>query len=862
MVHSKALSHGLILFSLVLIAACSNNNNNNNNDPVMPPANQAPVANAGADSSVDEGSAVTLDGSASADPDGSITAYDWTQTSGTAVTLAGADTDIATFTAPMVVAAETLVFRLTVTDNEGATGTDSVAVSVSPVAPPNQPPIADAGPDLAVNEGSLVTLDGSASTDPDDGIGAYQWTQTGGPIVVLAGADTDTATFTAPVGGAAEPLVFELTVTDNSGAAATDSATVTVNQFPIADAGPDQSVVELTNVMLDGGGSSDPDGLVATFAWTQTEGPAVTIENADTATPGFTAPAAAVPTDLVFQLIVTDDAGVDSQPDLVTITVNPTPTEVTVSGRITYDFVPHDSITSGLDYSAIEARPVRGALVQALNAADGNPIAGSETTTDTDGNYTMQVPAQASIRIRANARLLKSDAAPVWDFQVVDNGGVIDENPKPLYALDGDAFDSGIQDWVVDLHADSGWDGAAYSGIRAAAPFAILDAVYDSVALVLASGPDLEFPQLLLNWSPFNTTDADASIGVSFYDPNDPSVTPSGTQIFILGEEDVDTDEYDRDILAHEWAHYFEDRVARTDSIAGGHSPADLLDLRVAFSEGWGNSFAAMATGDPAYRDAVGIGQAESGVSLNLEDGSGQCANGPNGWYAECTIGQILYDLYDDVDDGADQITMGFGPIYDVLTGAQTTTPALNSIYTFAEYLRVENPAAVGGINALLVDGQISADSDIYGDLETNDGAADGVTQTDDVLPLYTTIQTNGTPVTDLCSNADAGDFNKVSNHRYLKFTVDAVAVYVIRVDATDIRPDGSNVDPDFALYDSSGLSSLSIQSPAEFEEKPILLGPGDYTLVIWDDNNVGVLLQPGNKTFGRYCQNVTISVQ
>jgi hypothetical protein len=136
------------------------------------------------------------------------------------------------------------------------------------------------------------------------------------------------------------------------------------------------------------------------------------------------------------------------------------------------------------------------------------------------------------------------------------------------------------------------------------------------------------------------------------------------------------------------------------------------------------------------------------------------------------------------------------------------------------------------------------------------------VTQTDDVLPLYTTIQTNGTPVTDLCSNADAGDFNKVSNHRYLKFTVDAVAVYVIRVDATDIRPDGSNVDPDFALYDSSGLSSLSIQSPAEFEEKPILLGPGDYTLVIWDDNNVGVLLQPGNKTFGRYCQNVTISVQ
>jgi hypothetical protein len=956
MLHSKTLAHGLILFSLTVLAACSNNNNNNNDGPVVPPANQAPVANAGADSSVDEGSAVTLDGSASTDPDGTITAYEWTQTSGTSVTLAGATTDMATFTAPMVVAAETLVFRLTVTDNDGATGTDSVSVTVNPVAAPNQPPVADAGtdqvanegstvtldgsassdpdgnvvayqwtqtsgpvvalsggdtdmasftapaggaadplvfrltvtdnggatgtdsvtvivnrfpvadagPDLAVNEASLVTLDGSASTDPDGSISVYQWIQTGGPAVVLAGADTDTATFTAPVGGVAEPLVFELTVTDNNGATATDSVSVTVNQLPIADAGPDQSVIELTDVMLDGGASSDPDGSVAAYAWTQTEGPAVTLDNADTATPGFTAPAAAVLTDLVFQLIVTDDEGADSEPDLVTVTVNPTPTEVTVTGRVTYDFVPHDVVTSGLDYAATEQRPVRGALVQALDATDDTPIPGFETTTDADGNYTLVVPSQSVVRVRVQARLLKTGAAPTWDFSIVDNGGVIDNNPKPLYVLDGDSFDSGIQDWVVDLNAGSGWDGAAYTGVRAAAPFAILDAVYRSVTLVLSAAPDVDFPDLLLNWSPLNTTDPQSSIGTTFYDPNNPGVTPSAKQIFVLGEEDLDTDEYDVHVVAHEWAHFFEDRLSRTDSIGGPHFAGNLLDIRVAFGEAWGNAYSAMAIGDPEYRDSTGAGQA-SGFSFSLEDGSGLCAGMgvPTGWYGECTIGEVLYDVYDDVDDAGDTISMGFGPIYDVLTGAQMTTDGLTSIYTFASYLRDENPADVAGINALLQANNISDGNggiDLYGDLETNDGSTDGVTETGDVLPLYTEIQTNGTQVSGLCSNADQGDFNKLSNRRYLRFTINAADSYRIRVDATPTRPAGARVDPDFAVYGNGGLIFVDSGPPGEFEQSDRVLSPGNYVLEIWDDNNISFAFAPGSLVLGRYCQDVTIS--
>ena len=92
-------------------------------------ANQTPVVNAGVDQSVDAGTAVTLSGAA-ADPDGAIASHAWTQTGGPAVTLAGADSATATFTAPNVPAHETLTFRLTVVDNDGAEASDEMTVRV------------------------------------------------------------------------------------------------------------------------------------------------------------------------------------------------------------------------------------------------------------------------------------------------------------------------------------------------------------------------------------------------------------------------------------------------------------------------------------------------------------------------------------------------------------------------------------------------------------------------------------------------------------------------------------------------------------------------------------------------------------
>ena len=185
--------------------------------------NKPPMVDAGPDRSVDAREVVFLSGSAG-DPDGSIAAYLWEQTGGTAVSLSGADSLNLSFIAPDVAADETLSFRLTVTDNEGLQASDAVEVAVRRV---NKPPMVDAGPDRSVDGRELVVLSGSAS-DPDGSIAAYLWEQTGGTGVSLSGADSPNLSFIAPDVAVDQTLSFRLTVTDNDGAPATDTVSVTV----------------------------------------------------------------------------------------------------------------------------------------------------------------------------------------------------------------------------------------------------------------------------------------------------------------------------------------------------------------------------------------------------------------------------------------------------------------------------------------------------------------------------------------------------------------------------------------------------------------------------------------------------------
>ena len=506
-----------------------------------------------------------------------------------------------------------------------------------------------------------------------------------------------------------------------------------------------------------------------------------------------------------------------------TVTAPPT---VNISGQITFDKVPGNTTGIGLNYSGVISTPARGVLVEAVQVSDRTTVAAS-TSTNASGNFTLSVPSSANLFLRAKAEMLRA-GAPGWHFRVLDNTA-----SNALWAIHGADFNSGVSNSQRSLNAASGWGGSSYTAGRAAAPFSILDTVYKAYNLVLAANSTASFPDLDLFWStnnkaitPFNAATGD--IETTQFNPAAQPTQPTAA-IYILGDENVDTDEYDDSVIAHEWGHYFQDSFSRDDSLGGTHALSDQLDLRVAFSEGWGDAFSGMATGKSVYQDAQGPGQTAGGCS-GLESNSPAACGVPSGlgWYDETSIERVLYDFFDSASDGVDAVNLGFGPIYTVMNNEMRSTRALTSIFVFGAALKTRNPGVASGIDAILNAQNIAASDpgfDAYGAGETNDAGDPSI------LPVYISLSAPGT-VSNVCSNSNFGTDNKLGVSKFLRFSLGAPRFVTITLTGV------GTTDPDLQVY-GAGLVASGESSTPNSEILTSNLAAGDYVLEVYEYSNL-----------------------
>jgi hypothetical protein len=487
---------------------------------------------------------------------------------------------------------------------------------------------------------------------------------------------------------------------------------------------------------------------------------------------------------------------------------------------------------NGLNAAAPVNAAARSIVVEALSQA-GREVLDS-TITDGSGAYSLTVPVNTMILVSAKAQMLKADAAPTWNVQVLNNA-----NSDALYTLESSAFDTGATAITGrDLLAATGFSGSTYTGTRAAAPFAILDTIFQSQQLIVAASASTTFPPLDIYWSDQNRTTGmqfcvdTGDIGTSFYvaiaggdDCSDE--VPAG--IYLVGAFDGgsgDTDEFDQHVIAHEFGHYVEDKFSRSDSIGGTHGLGDSLDLRVAFGEGWGNAVSAMTLNDPAYRDSFDGISNDFGFNLESE------ANPAPGWYSETSAGELIWDLFDGANaaEPSDTIAAGFTPIYAAMTGQQRTTTALTSVFSFLHAYNAVSPATGAAVAQLAAAQQITG-SDAFGSGESNAGGDASV------LPLYRPLLLNQAAQT-VCTNAANGDFNKLGFRKFFLLTLTADATVSITAQAVvDSDTPGSEaaLDPDILVF-RQGVPVVTGEGVGASETIPTQpLSVGTYVIELFD---------------------------
>lgn len=318
----QALQQGVYQYQLTVTDNAGATGSSTVKITVNPAINIPPVAIAGPDQNITlPVNIVTLNGAASYDPDGVISAYNWKLISGPgAVNIANEWLAITTVSFGT---AGTYSFRLDVGDGSGLIGRDTMIVTVlnQNTVPPSQnntAPVAVAGPDAQITlPRDTLTVDGSGSYDLENNIVAHNWKFISGPGTVTF--NNEWAAKTVAHFPGAGVYTLRLDVGDSFGLISSDLLVVTVsaatiNNPPVANAGPDKTIQLPTNSTTLNGSGTDNDGSIVSYTWTKISGPngsaLSALNNATTNVTGL------LEGQYVYRLMVTDNNGASAYDDV------------------------------------------------------------------------------------------------------------------------------------------------------------------------------------------------------------------------------------------------------------------------------------------------------------------------------------------------------------------------------------------------------------------------------------------------------------------------------------------------------------------------------------------------------------------
>jgi hypothetical protein len=515
-----------------------------------------------------------------------------------------------------------------------------------------------------------------------------------------------------------------------------------------------------------------------------------------------------------------------------------------VTGRVTFGRVPFatNGQNPGLNYGSPLQQPARGVTVRAVAPGTTTPALAT-TTTNANGDYALSITSNTSMQILVVAEMVRTGAAPNWNVRVGDGDSVA----TPTYTYTDGVTINSSAGTPRDVAIPTGINATGTAtGTRASGPFAALDTIYQGMQTILSVEPAAIFPDLLVDWG--------SQTNGTFFDSSPPQ------RIALLADLTTDTDEFDQHVVAHEFGHYIEQNFSRADNIGGAHGIGDKLDPRVAFGEGFGYAFAAIVLNDPIARDSSRQNGTLTSGSFNIETNPSTTPGGasPAGnfgcWCSESSVWSILWDLHDSAADANDGVALGFAPLWQVLEGEQSTTPAFTTLFSFITALKAGRTAGeVSAINTLVTaQNTVSSTIDAFGTTESNvptplDAA--------EILPVYSNLTVGGAAVP-VSSDVDPdGDrYNALGNRHFLRFTPSASGNVTVNVTTSNAAADA---DPDFVVWQAGTFVTIGQDfGPTEAETFAVTAGL-TYTIDAYECANGCDTVQG---TTGDYTLTVTVN--